>query len=134
MTTGDYLESIHLALVENPIVKGYSIVRQRLASQSGHLRVRIQLINGDFLEAAEFFRLTPEGIQVADYRHQWMDSEQKNLRKRWDSTPHHPEISNTPHHVHIGGNDTVLPGQPMSIQHVLETIAKEIAPCSPASP
>jgi len=27
--------------------------RQRLTSQSGYLRVRIQIVNGDFLEAAE---------------------------------------------------------------------------------
>jgi len=72
MTTDEYLAAIHLALMESPIVASYVVVRQRVTSQSGHLRVRIDLINGDFLEAAEFFRLTPDGIKVADYRHQWM--------------------------------------------------------------
>ena len=72
MTTDEYLAAIHLTLVESPIVTSYAVVRQRVTSQSGHLRVRIDLINGDFLEAAEFFRLTPDGIKVADYRHQMM--------------------------------------------------------------
>ena len=53
LTTDDYLASIHLALVENPIITSYTILRQRLTSQSGYLRVRIQIVNGDFLEAAE---------------------------------------------------------------------------------
>jgi hypothetical protein len=63
MTTDEYLAAIHLTLVESPIVASYAVVRQRVTSQSGHLRVRIDLINGDFPEAAEFFRLTPDGIK-----------------------------------------------------------------------
>jgi hypothetical protein len=126
LTTDEYLASIHLALMESSIVLEYAIVRQRLTSQSGHLRVRVRLTNGDFLEAAEFFRSNEEGIIVVDYRHQWMDAGQTILRKRWDSTPHHPEIENSPHHIHIGSEENVLPGQPISIQAVLETIANEI--------
>lgn len=125
MTTDEYLAAIHLALVESPIVTSYTVVRQRVTSQSGHLCVRINLTNGDFLEAAEFFRLTPDGIQVADYRHQWMDGERTVLRKRWDSTPHHPDLENAPHHCHDGDENAVVPGQPMSIQDVLAVITRE---------
>jgi hypothetical protein len=57
MTTDEYLAAIHLALLESPVVASYKVVRQRVTSQSGHLRVRIDLTNSDFLEAAEFFRL-----------------------------------------------------------------------------
>jgi hypothetical protein len=126
MTTDEYLAAIHLALAESPIVASYAVVRQRVTSQSGHLRVRIDLTNGDFLEAAEFFRLTPDGIEVADYRHQWMDGERTILRKRWDSTPHHPNLENAPYHCHDGSEETVVPGQPMSIQDVLAVISREI--------
>jgi len=126
MTTDEYLAAIHLALVESPLVASYTVVRQRVTSQSGHLRVRIDLTNSDFLEAAEFFRLTPDGIEVADYRHQWMDGERTILHKRWDSTPHHPNLENAPHHCHDGSEETVVPGQPMSIQDVLTFISREI--------
>jgi len=126
MTTDEYLAAIHLALVESPIVASYEVVRQRVTSQSGHLRVRVDLTNSDFLEAAEFFRLTPDGIEVADYRHQWMDGERTILRKRWDSTPHHPNLENAPHHCHDGSEETVVPGQPLSIQDVLAVISREI--------
>ena len=126
MTTQDYLDAIHLELVENPLVASYAIVRQRLTSQSGHLRVRILLTNDDFVEASEFFRLTPNGVQVVDYRHQWMDGERVILRKRWDSTPHYPDLENAPHHCHEGGEENVVPGQPMSIRDVLIAIAREM--------
>ena len=72
MITDDYVASIHLALIDSPIVEHYDVVRQRVTSQSGYLRVRIDLTDGDLLEAAEFLRLTPSGLQVEDYRHQWM--------------------------------------------------------------
>ena len=126
MTPDEYLAAIHLDLVESPIVVRYRIVRQRVTSQRGHLRVRIDLSNGDFLEAAEFFGFTPEGIQVLDYRHQWMNGERTVLRKRWDSTPHYPDLENAPHHVHDGSEDRVYPGEPMSIQAVLVQIEREI--------
>ncbi len=48
MTTDEYLAAIHLALMESAIVVDYTVIRQRVTSQSGHLRVRINLINGDF--------------------------------------------------------------------------------------
>jgi hypothetical protein len=126
MTTDEYLAALHLALVESLVVVSYTVVRHRVTSQSGHVRVRISLINGDFLESAEFFRLTPEGIEVADYRHQWMDNERIVLRKRWDSAPHYPNLPNAPHHYHDDSEETVKPSQPMSIQDVLAFIAREI--------
>ena len=127
MTTDEYLAAIHLALIENPIITGYRVVRQRVTSQTGHLRIRADLANGDFLEAAEFFRLTPGGVKVVDYRHQWMDSSRTTLRKRWDSTPDHPELDNFPHHCHDGNENKVIPSTSLSIQEVLKIIAREIA-------
>jgi len=127
MTPDEYLAALHLALVESPIIVRYRIVRQRVTSQRGHLRVRIDLSNGDFLEAAEFFGLTPDGIQVLDYRHQWMNGERTVLRKRWDSTPHYPDLENAPHHVHDGSEDVTRPGEPMSILAALAQVEREIS-------
>ena len=126
MNTDEYVTAIHLALIDSLIVENYNVIRQRVTSQSGYLRVRVELANGDFLESAEFFRLTPDGIQVGDYRHQWMNGERHALRKRWDSTPHHPDLENAPHHCHDGSEETVIPGRPTSIRDVLSAITQEI--------
>ena len=126
MNTDEYLASIHLALVENVVVARYDIVRQRITSQSGYLRVRIALTNGDFLEAAEFFGLTRNGIEVIDYRYQWMDHSHTQLRMRWDNAPHYPALDNAPHHCHDGDEANVVPGHPLSLQQVLGIIARSI--------
>jgi hypothetical protein len=125
MTTEEYLAEIHLTLINNLIVAHYAIVRQRLTSQSGYLRVRIDLANGDFLEAAEFFHLTASGVEIGDYHHQWMDGTRTVLRKRWDSTPHFPSLENAPHHCHDGSEENVIPSRPLGIQEVLVAITHE---------
>ena len=125
MTPQEYLAALHLALVESPLVAGYTIVRQRASSQFIHLRVRIDLSNGDFLEAAEFVGLTPDGIRLLDYRHQWMNGERTILRKRWDSTPHYPHVPNAPHHCHNGSEEHVVPSDPMTIIEALAAISRE---------
>jgi len=56
-----------------------------------------------------------------------MDSERKILRRRWDSTPHFPELENFPHHIHIDDDETVTPGWSMSLIDLLEILEDEIA-------
>jgi hypothetical protein len=46
------------------------------------------------------------------------------LLRRWDNTPHHPDLPGFPHHVHTGTGDHVYPGQPASIFTVLDEIAR----------
>lgn len=122
MNIDEYVVSIHLELVENPIVASYEVIRQRTTAQSGYLRVRIELSNGDFLESSEFFRLASDGIRVSDYRHQWMNAAQTTVIRRWDCAPHHPEIATSPHHCHVGSDNTVVEGRPYSIREMLAEI------------
>ena len=53
------------------------------------------------------------------YRYQWMDETQSVLRKRWDNVEHFPELPNFPHHVHVGEEEHVEPGQAMSIMELI---------------
>lgn len=124
--TDEYLNAIHRFLIESALVAHYTVIRQRLSSQEGFLRVRIVLSNGDFLEAAEFFHATPDGVRIKDYRHQWMDGERTQLRKRWDSKPHYPHLANFPYHCHDGSEDNVTPSERLSIRDVLMNIQNEI--------
>jgi hypothetical protein len=92
----------------------------------GYIRVRATLINGDFLESAEYFILQEGHVSVVDYRHQWMYSDRTQLRRRWDSTRDHPELENYPHHVHIGQEDVVQPSHPVSIMELLSLLEQEL--------
>lgn len=117
-----YLEAIKLRLIVSPIVAEYRILKERATRTDGYLRLRATLTNGDFLELVEAFERGASEIVVVDYRHQWMDAAQSQLHRRWDSTPHHPELPGAPHHVHIEGEAAVIPGEPLSIMAVLDAL------------
>lgn len=119
-----YLETIKLRLIASPIIAEYQILRERITHTDGYLRLRATLINGDFLEMVEAFERGASEIVVVDYRHQWMDAAQARLRRRWDGAPHHPELTQFPHHVHVEREDNVVPGDPMSIMAVLDALER----------
>lgn len=121
-----YLTEAELALVSSPIVVECQISRSWANTDDGYIRARVTLTNGDFLEASEYFVIQGGRIETADYHHQWMDSSKQTLRRRWDSTPHYPELQNFPHHIHLD-ETTVVPGQPMSLVSVLKVLESELA-------
>lgn len=122
-----YLEEIELALVSSPVVAAYEVLRAWANSDDGYVRLRATLVNGDFLEAAEYFVVSESQPVTIDYRHQWMDGTKQILRRRWDSTPDHPELANFPHHLHLN-EDTVTPSQPTGVITLLQILEKEILP------
>ena len=117
-----YLDTIKLRLVTSRVVAEYQIVKERTTATDGYLRVRATLANGDFVEMAECFERGASGMETVEYRHQWMDPTKTQLQRRWDNTPHHPELSNFPHHVHLESKEQVVAGQPMSICRVLDVL------------
>jgi len=119
-----YLEAIKLRLIVSPIIAEYHILKERATRTDGYLRLRATLTNGDFLEMVEAFERGPSDIVVVDYRHQWMDAAQSRLHRRWDSTPHHPELAGFPHHIHIESEDEVIPGEAMSVMAVLDALER----------
>lgn len=119
-----YLETIKLRLIASPVIAEYRIVKERVTRTDRYLRVRATLVNGDFLELVEAFERGVTEIVVIDYRHQWMNAAQSQLRRRWDGAPHHPELSGSPHHVHIEREDEVIPSYPMSILSVLDELER----------
>jgi hypothetical protein len=119
-----YLEAIKLRLIASPVIAEYRIVKERATRTDGYLRVRATLVNSDYLELVEAFERGPSEIAAVDYRHQWMDAGQIQLRRRWDGAPHHPELTGAPHHIHVESEDNVIPGQPMSILAVLNELER----------
>lgn len=121
-----YLTEVELALVGSPIVQEYEIVRFKINVDDGSIRLRAVLINGDFLEASEYFILRSGSRITVDYRYQWMDSTRMQLRRRWDSTPHYPGLANFPHHIHLDAEGTVVPGRVLSLLDLLKLLETEI--------
>ena len=86
-------------------------------------RVRVQLRDGNLLDACE--RLTAERgtgkLNQTKYHFHWQDN-QGNLIRRWDNSPHHPELGTFPAHVHIGPENRCQPSEPLSLPDVLDQI------------
>ena len=126
MTVAQYLDAVKERLLTDRIVARFQLVRERLTLSDGHLRARLTLIDGSRLEFSEYVQLFPDDrIDVVTYSYHWAD-ENDNLIRRWDNTPHYPDLPNSPHHVHSGLADLVSPGQPMSIFAVLDEIAAHL--------
>ncbi len=121
-----YVAEVELALISSPIITGYELVRTWCNTDDGYIRLRATLTNGDFLEAAEYFVLRSGEPIPVDYRYQWMDGSKQSLRRRWDSTPDHPELAGFPYHVHVENDGTVIPGQPVSLLDLLGTLEGQV--------
>lgn len=81
----------------------------------------------EYLDSIKWHLLTDPLIShfhiVRDtYSYHWADTEGRLIR-RWDNTPHFPNLPGFPHHVHNGRAATVSPGQPVNVFTVLDEIA-----------
>ena len=59
----------------------------------------------------------------SEYRFQYMDKN-KNLTCRWDSAPHHKEISTFPYHLHT--KKEVKESKKMNFIEVLDDVAEKV--------
>ena len=80
----EHLNAIQMAFIASPVIASYSVVRIWADADDGYMRIRATLVNGDFLESAEYFVVHGNETTTVDYRHQWMDGAKQTLRKRWD--------------------------------------------------
>jgi Family of unknown function (DUF6516) len=123
MTIEAYLDSIKERFVTDPIVTSFHVIRERSTLIDGHLRAQLVLADGSQLEFSEYVQRSPSGeIAVITYSYHWADADNQLIR-RWDNTPHFPDLPGFPDHIHDGATGEVMPGQPMSIFAVLNTIA-----------
>lgn len=126
MSVEALLESEYAILLSHPAVRTVELSRYSANRLDGYLRARCTLTNGDYLEIALHISASGHAVAIDDYRYQWMDAAQTLLHRRWDSTPHFPEVPGFPHHCHIGIEGAVEPGSPMNLTQLLECIVSLI--------
>jgi hypothetical protein len=126
MDLSQYMADVKRALASSSIIASVNIVDERVVLNRGYFRARLILTNTDFLEIAESFTIQNNQPITLDYRYQWMDTSKTVLRKRWDSVKHFPSLSNFPHHVHIGSESRVEPGQSRNIVEFIAFMESEL--------
>lgn len=127
MELEQYIVTIKNKISAHPIITASKVVDEKILLNRGYFRVRITLFNTDFLELAEAFIITNNQLLTLDYRYQWMNSSKQVLRKRWDSVKHFPDLPNFPHHVHIGSEINVKPGQSRNILEFIDFMESELS-------
>ncbi|MCG2778956.1 MAG: DUF6516 family protein [Desulfobacterales bacterium] len=116
-----YLIEIEVKLSVSSFIRSIEIIDERaVLSDRGYFRAQLTLVNGDFLELSEYFVLEEGRYVPKRYRYQWMDGVKRHLKKRWDNAEHFPSLSGFPDHVHIGGEENVVPSNPIRIIHIIE--------------
>lgn len=123
MKIAEYFEAIKERLFVAPFVTGFKVLKQVDRSRNGYFRAQAEFLDESQLEFSEFVEETAnEEIELVTYSHHWSDKNNRLIR-RWDNTPHFPNLKNFPHHVHTGG-DEVIPGKPTNVFGVLDEIGK----------
>lgn len=126
MNPDQYIIEIQSRLIASPIVLEIEIVEKYTLPDRGYFWARLKLTNNDFLEIAEYFTSQEGECRPARYRYQWMDETRQGLRKRWDNVEHFPDLPNFPHHVHVGSDEHVTPGEALSTIDLLTIIEQEL--------
>ncbi|MCJ7738576.1 MAG: DUF6516 family protein [Anaerolineae bacterium] len=122
-TAREYLAQVKAGIALSPRVKQWIALREEAQGTVGMLRYRLTLDNDDLLEVFEYFRILNNEVVRVKYSYYWQDARGR-LMKRWDNAAHHPEIPSFPHHMHTESEDHVLPHQAMTIDDVLDVVAK----------
>ena len=131
MEANEYLEDIKSRLIASNAIAAFTIVEELDFGDRGYFRARITLSNDDFLEVAEYFKITENVVTTTRYRYQWMDCDHAKLRKRWDNVPHFPNLPNFPHHIHVESEENVVSGNSLNIQDLLDILEQELEIRSP---
>lgn len=91
-------------------------------------RFRVYLSDGSRLEMVE--RLVESkkdgSIYSTKYSFHWQD-QHGHLIRRWDNAPHYPNLDDFPYHIHIGEDETVVPGTSINAMEMLAEVDRELS-------
>jgi hypothetical protein len=119
------LESYQRLLIESVVVARFVVVKKRIISDRGHIRIRATLIDGGLLEFSEHLVVEDDFFVANTYSFHWQNNQQQLVR-RWDNARHHMELPHAPDHIHYA--DGTIEGNPKTptLALVLRVIEQHI--------
>ncbi len=124
MRPAEYIDATLAELIASSLVGSFDVIEEWVEPERGYIRIRARLINGDFLELAEYFVETDGECVTQRYRYQWMDASRQQLRSRWDNVEHFLNLAGFPHHIHLADGQ-VVPGTCLSIIDLLKALTTQ---------
>jgi len=124
-TPDEYLEYVRNRFARTRGVRKLTVVQEQVKEEVGLYRYRLDLTNGDLLEAFERFFVRRGQVEVHKYSFHWQNRD-GHLVARWDNAAHHPELPTFPHHIHDGAEEAILPHASVSLADVLALIGRRL--------
>lgn len=115
-----YLQSLLDALAASPIVRTSNVTLDKRTLRVGLIRGDLYFANGSRLHFRELVEVQVQVVRRM-YSYHYQDADAA-LIFRYDDTPHHPGLSNFPHHKHVGNETHVIPATPPDLPAVLQEI------------
>ncbi len=115
-----YLQSLLEAVANAAEVASSDIALDKRGPQAGLIRGDIYFIDGTrlhFRELVDFETEPPRLMYSYDYQ-----NAAASIIFRYDDTPHHAELPNSPHHKHLGSEHNTLSSSAPDLSTVLTEI------------
>ena len=132
MMIHEYFQQIKLYLASYTWAKSVQVLRYDLLDTDEEqilvYRIRVSMPDAGILEIRERVVVSKmdKEIETTTYSFHWQDR-RNNLIKRWDNAPHFPDLEGFPHHIHIGEDDTVVPGRPINALEMIAEVDRELS-------
>ena len=115
----DYFDDIEQRLIGIPNLYVEQFNAVIISAGRANLKLRLPFELRYLLSVSEAIITCDREMTFLDYRYHFQDS-QNNLIFRYDSTPHFPDLSNFPHHIHLP--DIVIACDKPKLLEVLEEV------------
>jgi hypothetical protein len=106
-------------LEKHRCVADYEVEEFRSWGTGGSYRLTINIVDGSMVFAREYV-----DDEERSYSYHWQD-EARNLIRRWDNAPYHPDLHTYPHHVHV--REKILACMPPDLENVLSSIESQMS-------
>jgi hypothetical protein len=115
-----YLQSLLDAIAASPIVRAFNVTLDKRTLRAGLIRGDLYCADGSRSHFRELVEVQAQVVRRM-YSYHYQDADAV-LIFRYDDTPHHPGLSNFPHHKHAGSEANVIAATPPDLSAVLREI------------
>jgi hypothetical protein len=115
-----YLQSLLDAVAASPIVRASNVILDKRTLHVGLIHGDVYFADGSRLHFRELVEVQVQVVRRM-YSYHYQDAN-ATLVFRYDDTPHHPALSNFPHHKHAGSEANVIAATPPDLPTVLREI------------
>jgi len=118
----NYIAALEATLVSSEFVDDFIIQSQIYTDDDLKVKLCVFCINTWRIEVFIYAIRHRRQLQIHRYSFYCIDNE-NNLIFRWDNAPHHPNLKNFPHHIHLSDNSVIPALKTPGIADVLEYLA-----------